>query len=71
MNKIIAIREQVPQPTTLPDGIYSGIWGGSIISVHYKDKYYELETDEGVRGFNIKVVVTIKDGSVEFVEVDN
>lgn len=40
--KITAINIKVPKETTLPDGIYSGIWGGYIIEVKYNDRYYEL-----------------------------
>lgn len=32
-NKIKAIREKVPQVTTLPDGIYFGTWGGYVIEL--------------------------------------
>jgi hypothetical protein len=70
-NRIIAINERIPQPTTLPDGVYQGIWGGSKIELRYKDKTYELTTFEGVRGFNIKVVVEIENGEATFKEVNN
>ncbi len=43
-------------------GIYSGIWGGYNIVNNYKDKKYNLKTKDGVRGFNIKVMVSITDG---------
>jgi hypothetical protein len=69
--KIKAIREKKPVETTLPDGIYLGIWGGYVIELKYKDKTYELETEEGVRGVGFKVVVTIKDGKAEFEDLQN
>lgn len=70
-NKIISIKEKVPQVTTLPDGFYNGVWGGSIIEVSYKDKTYQLETQEGVRGFGYKVVVEIRDGVATFDEINS
>jgi len=70
-NKIIAIREKVPQDVVLPDGSYVGTWGGNIISLPLDGKNYELETEEGVRSFGIKVVVTISDGVATFNELKN
>ena len=70
-NKIKSIKEKVPQVTTLPDGYYNGIWGGYSIDVNYKSKAYELETEEGVRGMGIKVIVEVKDGVASFEEVTN
>ena len=60
-----------PQVTSLPDGFYNGIWGGSIIEVEYSDKTYQLHTEEGVRGFGYKVVVIIKDGIATYEELAN
>lgn len=71
MSKILEIREKVPKITTLPDGSYSGTWGGYMIEVHYKGKTYELKTEEGVRCMGFKVVVTIKDGVATFTELNN
>lgn len=71
MSKILEIREKVPQIAMLPDGAYFGTWGGNIIDVSYKGKNYELTTEEGVRGFDIKVVVNIKDGVATFNEIKN
>tara|TARA_Y100000592_G_scaffold82073_1_gene130416 strand:- start:485 stop:703 length:219 start_codon:yes stop_codon:yes gene_type:complete len=70
-NKILEITERVPRVTNLPDGNYNGKWGGYVITVQYKDKVYECKTEDGVRGFNINVMVTIKDGVATFVEVNN
>lgn len=71
MSKILEIREKVPQIAMLPDGAYFGTWGGNVIEVSYKGKNYELTTEEGVRGFNIKVVVNVKDGVATFNEIKN
>jgi hypothetical protein len=71
MNKIISITEKVPQKATLPDGNYSGVWGGYIIEVKFKDKTYELRTEEGVRGVGFRVVVTITNGEATFEELKN
>jgi len=70
-NKILSIREKVPTVTTLPDGIYSGVWGGYVIDVSYKGTTYELTTEEGVRGCGIKVIVNIKDCDATFTELKN
>ena len=70
-NKIKSIKEKVPQVTTLPDGYYNGVWGGYSIDVIYKSKAYELETEEGVRGINVKVIVEVKDGVATFEEVNS
>lgn len=69
--KILSITEKVPQTTTLPDGKYVGKWGGYIIELQYKDKYYELKTEEGVRGIGFGVIVTIKNGEATFDSIDN
>lgn len=69
--KILSITEKIPHPATLPNGIYTGTWGGYIINIRYGDKYYELKTEEGVRGMGIHVVITIKDGIATFEELKN
>lgn len=65
-NKITSITKKIPETTTLPDGLYNGTWGGYVIEIDYKGDTYELATEEGVRGINIKVVVEIKDGEPTF-----
>jgi hypothetical protein len=70
-NKILAIREKVPQPTTLPDGYYYGLWGGYTIEVDYKGKIYELEVREGVKGIGFKVVVIINGNEMEYHQLKN
>jgi hypothetical protein len=65
-NKIKSITEKIVSATTLPDGFYSGIWGGSEIELKIKGKTYTLFTEEGVRGIDIKVVVEVKDGEATF-----
>lgn len=70
-NKIKSIREKVPQVTTLPDGYYTGTWGGYTIEIRCNGKTYELETEEGVRGVGYAVVVEIKDGEATFNEVNS
>ena len=51
---------------TLPDGSYSGLWGGHEINLNYKGKVYRLETEDGVRGFNIPVSVSVDNGVATF-----
>ena len=70
-NKILKITERLPQITSLPDGNYIGKWGGYVIEVRHRDRVYECKTEDGVRGFNINVMVTVKDGVATFVEVNN
>lgn len=65
-NKVISITEKIPQITTLPNGFYNGLWGGDVIEIKSEGKYYQLKTEEGVRGMNIKVIVEIKDGVATF-----
>ncbi len=69
--KILSVTEQVPQITSLPDGIYEGIWGGHNIDVKFNNKTYNLKPDEGVRGINVKVIVTFKDGLGSFQTISN
>ncbi len=71
MSKISKITERRPKETTLPDGVYFGIWGGSIITIEYEKTTYECHTEEGVRGIGFKVMVEIKDGVATFKEVNN
>ena len=70
-NKVKSITEKVPQVTTLPDGLYDGLWSGYVIEVSYNGKKYDLTTEEGVRGINIKVVVQIENGVATFDTITN
>ncbi|MBP6538899.1 MAG: hypothetical protein KA234_01085 [Saprospiraceae bacterium] len=70
-HKVTFITEKVPQVTTLPDGLYNGLWGGYAIDIDYKGKKYELATEEGIRGMNIKVVVQIDKGVATFDTVNS
>ena len=69
--KILSIQKQVPKESTLPDGVYTGTWGGYNIEVRYGGETYDLKTDEGVRGIGFKVVVNIKDGIATFEDLKN
>lgn len=73
MSKIISITEIVkPRPEyPLGNGTYVGEWGGSIITVKHMGREYELTTDVSVRGFGIKVSVTINGDEMSFVEIKN
>jgi len=64
--KIISITKKIPVPVVLPDGFYNGVYGGDIIAINYEGEDYELIAAEGIRGFNFKVVVEIKDGNMSF-----
>lgn len=66
MNKVLTISRRVDKNDTLPDGLYLGLLGGYNISVKYNDCEYNLSIKEGIRGFNIPVVVTVKDGEATY-----
>jgi len=68
-NKIKNIRIKEPKISSLPDGYYNGIWTGYSIDVNYKGKDFELETEEGIRGGNVKVIVEISNGIATFDEI--
>jgi len=65
-NKIKSITEKVPQVTTLPDGLYNAVWSGFAIELSYGSKNYQLETEIGVKGIGIKVVVEVFEGVASF-----
>lgn len=69
--KILSIKEKVPVATTLRDGFYTGVWGGSIITLQSEGKVYELEAEEGIRGIGIRVIVEVKDCIASFEVVKN
>jgi|OM-RGC.v1.035010189 hypothetical protein len=69
--KILSITEKIPHPATLPDGIYTGTWGGYIIELRHQRKYYELTSEVGVKGMGFGVVITIKDGIATFEQLKN
>lgn len=65
-NKIKSITEKVPQITTLPDRLYNAVWSGFVIELSYGSKNYQLETEIGVKGIGIKVVVEVFEGIASF-----
>lgn len=65
-NKVTSIIEKVPQVTPLPDGFYNGVWGGYFIKITTQGRHYELETETGVKGMGIKVVVHVENGVATF-----
>lgn len=69
--KIIKITEKVPKESSLPDGLYIGVYGGYNIELQYAGITYSLTTEEGVRGVGFKVLVTIKDGVATFEYIKN
>ena len=70
-NKITAITEKLPIDTSIPDGLYNGVWGGYAIELRMNGKTYELTTEKGVKGIGIKVIVEVKDGIATFQEINN
>jgi len=65
-NKILSITRKIPKETSLPDGFYNGVWGGYVIDITSNGIQYELATEVGVKGMNIKVVVLIENGVATF-----
>jgi len=65
-NKIKSIVKKVPKETVLPDGLYTGTWGGYVIELTYKKEIYQLFTEIGVKGINIPVVVEVKENKITF-----
>ena len=63
-NKVLEVKELVPQDAILPDGIYSGIRGGYIIELYHLGKKYQLKTENGIRGMNYPVTVYVNNGVV-------
>ena len=49
MNKIISIKEKQPVEVKLPDGIYTGIWGGYSIDIHYNQKEIKEWSDNWIQ----------------------
>jgi len=52
------------QETKVPDGVYGGIQSGYEVEILVNDKRVRFHTERGLRGINIPVTVTIKDGDL-------
>lgn len=59
-------RVETIQPGQLPEGTYAGVQGGYEVKVVIDGATYKMRTVYGVRGFDIPVFVTIKDGQAKF-----
>ena len=55
----------------LPNGLYTGIWGGYLIKFTYNGTNYELGTEDGIRGFNVNVIIESNDDELTFEEAKN
>jgi hypothetical protein len=69
--KITKVTESVPKETTLPTGVYLGMWGGHVIEVEYQGRKIHLHTEEGVKGMDVKVIVNVVGDEYKFVEANN
>ena len=58
---IKSIKRNVPFDE-IEDGRYEGVQGGYVVEMLYGCETLELHTKDGVRGFGIDVIVTVKDG---------
>ncbi len=66
MEQITKVEKLVKIEATLPDGLYSGLWGGYEIKILYNNEEYVLTTLIGVKGMNYPVIVTVKEGVITF-----
>src|SRR6185437_9038493 len=48
-----------------PDGAYSAVWSGYVVLMDVGGKQIEFQATDGVRGINVPVTVTVKDGVAE------
>lgn len=70
-SNVVKITEKVPKDVKLSDGIYQGNWCGSICTISYLGKDYDVHVEEGIRGMS-KAIVTIRNNSISKVEtIDN
>lgn len=54
------LKKKVLEDTTLPDGTYSGLWGGYIVEFECNGVAYEAETTEvGIKGIDIPCTIEI------------
>jgi len=71
MAKVLEIVKKVDKRVTLPNGTYKGVQGGYVIEIVYNKETYCIKTDDGVRGFNIPVVVTISNEQIDIINLKN
>ena len=71
MNKILKIEEKLPKEIVLPDGNYIGSWSGYCITLAIGNRTLDLTTEEGVKGINVSVVVTVKNGEATYEKIIN
>ena len=64
MNVVTQITKLVSVESFLPDGSYSGIWGGYQVDLTHQGEKYLLKTTDGVRGMNIPCTVLVANGKV-------
>ena len=61
---VVGKLKQVVEVDTIPDGIYTGRWGGYSLNFYVGGTYYEAKTSNGVRGLNCPCNVISKDGEI-------
>lgn len=71
IKRVKVVEEKLMQITVLPDGIYNGVWSGNVIDLKVGIKEYELTTEIGVKGINIKVIIEVKNGIATFDTIKN
>ena len=55
---------QVASPTSLPDGIYDGVWGGYIVRFSVDGVEYEARTEIGIRTLRAPCRVSVMQGII-------
>lgn len=63
VKKLVKLVKQDVQEK-LPNGSYSGVWGGYVVEFYIDGEKFEASTDVGVRGINIPCVVSINNGEI-------
>ena len=50
--------------STIPDGVYDGVWGGYCVNFSVDGVEYEAQTLEGIRTPRAECKVTVDDGTI-------
>ena len=58
--KLLSLSKKVSVDTTIPNGTYTGVWGGYVVQFEHDGETYEAKTDVGVKGINIPCTINIE-----------
>lgn len=62
--RVKKVTRLISERENLPDGLYKGLWGGYKVRLTYKGDEYELETEDGVKGMNIPVAISVQGSEI-------